>query len=51
MCIGLVAVIGDKRSVYKELAAKPESRKQIRNSGRRCDDMLQYILFNCDGRM
>jgi hypothetical protein len=46
-----VAVIGDKRNVYMELVAKSERKKQLGRPGRRCEDMLQYILMTCDGRL
>ena len=46
-----MVVIGDKRNVYLEVVAKCERNKQLGRPGRRCDDMLKYILMKFDGRL
>jgi hypothetical protein len=46
-----MAVTGDKRNVFMELVAKAERKKQLGRPGRRCEDMLQYIVMKCDGRL
>jgi hypothetical protein len=47
-----VAVTGDKGNVYMELVAKRERKKEKTwKPGRRCEDMLQYILMKYDGRL